>query len=267
LGSWHKPFISQHAGSDFEMNRNRIISDASSLDRNSALDLLASAYGDPSDSDEDGLNKKIQASSVSNELINHTIESQPNTSSNSGFHGTNVSSSSKERQQGPASQSLQSIGNTNNGPKGVRTRNKYQLKMVLSEGFQPRDIYSETQKKVQYEPSRSTMTSTEPLHGTDCQANRNSATVCMDGNRSTMTTVDNLVTSIVKPDKDSSRMHVFCLEHAIEVEKQLRTIGGAHIFLICCPGQSLGLLSSYFSLIQFDVPFYLRFGAHFMSSL
>ncbi|CAO2167429.1 unnamed protein product [Urochloa humidicola] len=221
--------------SDFEMNGNRIISDAASLGRNSALDLLASAYGDPSDSDEDVPNKKNSASHVSNELISNTIESQPITSSNGCCDGTNMSSSSKERQQGSSSQSSQCIGNTNNGPKGVRTRNKYQLKMVLSEGFQPKNMYSEMQKKVQYEPSRSTKTSTEPLCGTDCQDSRNSATICMDGNRSNTTMVDNLDTSIVKPDKDSSRMHVFCLEHAIEVEKQLQTIGGAHIFLLCRP--------------------------------
>ena len=159
------------------MNGNRIISYAAPLNRNSALDLLASAYRDPSDSDEDVLNKKNQVSNVSNELISHTIESRPNTSSNGGCDGTNVSSSSKERQQGPSSQSSQCIGNTNNGPKGVRTRNKYQLKMVLSEGFQPKDIYSEMQKKVQCEPSGSNKTSTEPLRGTDCQANRNSATL------------------------------------------------------------------------------------------
>ncbi|KAL2932629.1 Lysine-specific demethylase REF6 [Bienertia sinuspersici] len=36
-------------------------------------------------------------------------------------------------------------------------------------------------------------------------------------------------------DEDSSRMHVFCLEHAVEVEKQLRPIGGVHILLLCHP--------------------------------
>ncbi|KAK9926743.1 hypothetical protein M0R45_023956 [Rubus argutus] len=36
-------------------------------------------------------------------------------------------------------------------------------------------------------------------------------------------------------DHDSSRMHVFCLEHAVEVEQQLRSIGGAHILLLCHP--------------------------------
>ncbi|KAJ6799817.1 lysine-specific demethylase JMJ705 [Iris pallida] len=37
------------------------------------------------------------------------------------------------------------------------------------------------------------------------------------------------------PDKDSSRMHVFCLEHAVEVEKLLHPIGGVNIILLCHP--------------------------------
>ncbi|GAB4860532.1 hypothetical protein Ancab_035692 [Ancistrocladus abbreviatus] len=36
-------------------------------------------------------------------------------------------------------------------------------------------------------------------------------------------------------DEDSSRMHVFCLEHAVEVERQLRPIGGVYILLLCHP--------------------------------
>lgn len=36
-------------------------------------------------------------------------------------------------------------------------------------------------------------------------------------------------------DEDSSRMHVFCLEHAVEVEQKLRQIGGVHVFLFCHP--------------------------------
>jgi hypothetical protein len=65
----------------------------------------------------------------------------------------------------------------------------------------------------------------------------------MDGNRSSTTAMNDLVTHIVKPDKDSSRMHVFCLEHAAEVEKQLQSLGGAYIVLLCRPGQSLGSIS------------------------
>ncbi|KAH8486797.1 hypothetical protein H0E87_025702 [Populus deltoides] len=38
-----------------------------------------------------------------------------------------------------------------------------------------------------------------------------------------------------RSDKDSSCMHVFCLEHAVEIEQQLRQIGGVHILLLCHP--------------------------------
>ncbi|THF98592.1 hypothetical protein TEA_028877 [Camellia sinensis var. sinensis] len=38
-----------------------------------------------------------------------------------------------------------------------------------------------------------------------------------------------------RSDEDSSRLHVFCLQHAAEVEQRLRPIGGAHILLLCHP--------------------------------
>ncbi|KAL2639263.1 hypothetical protein GLYMA_06G174000v4 [Glycine max] len=40
---------------------------------------------------------------------------------------------------------------------------------------------------------------------------------------------------VLQSDEDSSRMHVFCLEHAAEAEQQLRSIGGADILLLCHP--------------------------------
>ncbi|KAI3773571.1 hypothetical protein L1987_48101 [Smallanthus sonchifolius] len=36
-------------------------------------------------------------------------------------------------------------------------------------------------------------------------------------------------------DEDSSRMHIFCLQHALEVEQRLRTVGGVHVLLLCHP--------------------------------
>lgn len=39
-----------------------------------------------------------------------------------------------------------------------------------------------------------------------------------------------------RSDEDSSRLHVFCLQHAVEVEKRLSSIGGADVFLVCHPG-------------------------------
>jgi hypothetical protein len=40
---------------------------------------------------------------------------------------------------------------------------------------------------------------------------------------------------------------VFCLEHAVEIEQQLRQIGGVHIFLLCHPGVSFFF---YFCVVE-----------------
>ncbi|XP_062202368.1 lysine-specific demethylase REF6-like [Phragmites australis] len=41
--------------------------------------------------------------------------------------------------------------------------------------------------------------------------------------------------AMLKYNKDSCRMHVFCLEHALETWTQLQQIGGANIMLLCHP--------------------------------
>lgn len=52
----------------------------------------------------------------------------------------------------------------------------------------------------------------------------------------TIISVENTKVSLpLRSDADSSRMHVFCLEHAVEVEQQLHTIGGVHMLLVCNP--------------------------------
>ncbi|XP_037407827.1 lysine-specific demethylase JMJ705-like [Triticum dicoccoides] len=196
--------------------------DAGPVTRNSAPDLLASAYGNQPDTDEDNRNKKIKVSHDSSEL-----------------DGTKILSSSIKWQQRPSSQSSRCIGGSgiSNGPRGVRTRNKYQLKMALSQGFQLKNNYWTMEQKVQPEPSRSKETVKEPLDasGADNDARCNSAAISVGDPRISTTTMDNLNKPIVKIDKDSSRMHVFCLEHAVEVEKQLQAIGGAHVILLCRP--------------------------------
>uniref|UniRef100_A0A0E0N6H6 JmjC domain-containing protein n=1 Tax=Oryza rufipogon TaxID=4529 RepID=A0A0E0N6H6_ORYRU len=262
---------------------NEIMADDAEIDKNSALDLLAFAHGGQPDPEEDPLEKILK--------IAHGInKSQPNSSNNVGCVGTKLSSSSTERQERPSSQNAHCNGSSviSNGPKGVRTRNKYQLKMVLSEGFQAKDIYSAKEKKVQSEPSSSkgdvketidvsgtendvgcksttisvsehrgstknmysvkekkvqskpsslkgTVKETVDVSGTENDARCKSITISVSEHRGSTPMTNSLAASIVKPDKDSSRMHVFCLEHAIEVEKQLHAIGGSNIMLICRP--------------------------------
>ncbi|CAM0884225.1 unnamed protein product [Alopecurus aequalis] len=222
----------------FEPYGNEILSDGEPVNRNSALDLLVSADGDQSNSTEDIRNKKLKLSHESMEVSGMT-EPQPNASSNVCFDGMKISSSSDNCQQKLLSQSSQCIGGPgiSDGPRGVRTRNKYKLKLALSEGFQLKDNRLVMEEKVQPEPPSPKRILKEPLDAssTDHDARCNSTAIVVGDPRSSTTTTDNLDTSIVKFDKDSSRMHVFCLEHAVEVEKQLREIGGAHVVLLCRP--------------------------------
>ncbi|KAF0916403.1 hypothetical protein E2562_007504 [Oryza meyeriana var. granulata] len=218
---------------------NEIMFDEAEIDRNSALDLLAFAYGGQSDSEEDPLKKILQVAHNSDQLLRSINESQPNSSSNVGCVGTKLPSSSVECQEIPSSQNAHCLASSviSNGPKGVRTRNKYQLKMVLSEGFQAKDMYSAKEKKVQSESSslKGTVKERVDVSGTENDARCNRTTISVSEHRGSTPMINSLATSIVKPDKDSSRMHVFCLEHAIEVEKQLHALGGSHIILLCRP--------------------------------
>lgn len=47
-------------------------------------------------------------------------------------------------------------------------------------------------------------------------------------------------------DEDSSRMHIFCLQHALEVEQRLRAVGGINILLLCHQGTFFFFLNYYF---------------------
>ncbi|KAG9446332.1 hypothetical protein H6P81_012460 [Aristolochia fimbriata] len=61
-----------------------------------------------------------------------------------------------------------------------------------------------------------------------------SVELCNAGDRDASEKKEN-ISFIQRSDKDSSRMHIFCLEHAVEVERQLHSIGGVQILLLCHP--------------------------------
>ncbi|KAK1359629.1 Lysine-specific demethylase REF6 [Heracleum sosnowskyi] len=53
---------------------------------------------------------------------------------------------------------------------------------------------------------------------------------------SALAPMDNIIKSYAsKTEEDSFRLHVFCLQHAVEVEQQLCSIGGVHMLLLCHP--------------------------------
>ncbi|KAL5225870.1 hypothetical protein ABZP36_012509 [Zizania latifolia] len=61
---------------------------------------------------------------------------------------------------------------------------------------------------------------------------KSSSDACLS---TTNASTDPDVLTMLKYNKDSCRMHVFCLEHALETWTQLQQIGGANIMLLCHP--------------------------------
>ncbi|KAB8117198.1 hypothetical protein EE612_058908 [Oryza sativa] len=61
---------------------------------------------------------------------------------------------------------------------------------------------------------------------------KSSSDTCVSAAKASM---DPDVLTMLRYNKDSCRMHVFCLEHALETWTQLQQIGGANIMLLCHP--------------------------------
>lgn len=49
----------------------------------------------------------------------------------------------------------------------------------------------------------------------------------------------------------SSRMHIFCLQHAREVEQRLCSVGGVHMLLFCHQGTVVFFIPFYHRIIKF----------------
>lgn len=95
----------------------------------------------------------------------------------------------------------------------------------------PHSAVSGDQEAVSY----GDISNSESRHQTELQLDTSSCVSATHKAETTMTTPPFPGSS----DEDSSRKHVFCLQHAMQVEKKLRSVGGAHIFLLCHPGYSL----------------------------
>lgn len=164
---------------------------------NSALDLLASAYGNSSDSEEDQVDLSISVDDHESNLINRPSGS---------LSQKEISCLSSHFQDCEAS--------------AVRTHEDY-VHSVKSEGC-------DTTSGTAFKNTRAvpTFNFSQDIHDAGSSMFVN-ATAPIDNKSASM---------LPQSDEDSSRLHVFCLEHAAEVEQQLRPIGGAHIMLLCHPG-------------------------------
>ena len=166
---------------------------------NTALALLASAYGNSSDSEEDQGDPDIAVDGDESNVINTTSGGLP-----SHFRDSHASPMTRlDREEDLSHQSFD-----------------------YSFEKQNYDTASGLAFKNTTAMPNSTSNCTQGAH---------------DAEKSllvkAMVPIDNKNASLLRQcDEDSSRMHVFCLEHAVEAEQQLRPIGGAHILLLCHPG-------------------------------
>jgi hypothetical protein len=178
---------------------------------NTALALLASAYGNSSDSEEDAVDDH------ESNAINSTSESLP----------SNVQVSHDNPMTRPDKDDILSESTS------------YEAHRFEGNFSQPCDQSLEDQdykitSGVAFENTRGMSYSTTYSSQDANNAEKSLSVKAMDA--------VNHKNALLVPqcDEDSSRMHVFCLEHAVEAEQQLRPIGGAHILLLCHPG--LGLI-------------------------
>ncbi|CAJ1975005.1 unnamed protein product [Sphenostylis stenocarpa] len=187
---------------------------------NTALALLASAYGNSSDSEEDQISvdghETNVVNSASESLLSHTQDSYA-TPRSPLDRGDNIPSKSASCED------------------FMHRRFECNLSHQSLDHSSKKQDYNIT-SGLTFENMRTMPNSTSICSQEAHDAERslpNKSVVPFDNKNASM---------VLQSDEDSSRMHVFCLEHAAEAEKQLCPIGGAQIFLLCHPGRQIKLV-------------------------
>ncbi|OIW18301.1 hypothetical protein TanjilG_31441 [Lupinus angustifolius] len=184
-----------------------------------ALSLLASAYGDSSDSEEDQGNSDIAVEGDELNMINPPSASR----------SQEISCLPSHSQDGHASP-------------GVRLDKE---DYIPSKSSDSHEDYMRTRVEHVMSPSNWSVKSedhdiTSGVVFKNMMAVPHSMLSCPQDVETSLLgkaviPIDKHSSLVPLSDEDSSRMHVFCLEHAVEAEQQLRPIGGAHILLLCHP--------------------------------
>nr|XP_010927559.1 lysine-specific demethylase REF6 [Elaeis guineensis] len=258
----------------------------------SALDLLASAYGGTSDTEDEEILHEKSACTDENDIKDSPLSCKPNEHPNVANELQNFCSSKdpnkeidlslvgSDSQNGTAQNSHYTGGSDDSSKlTNVSAGEKCQLKLEFHGSNQPENAKSAEEDSLddnrEITTSNSSIKSMEEprdfsyreadgaCHAIGSDDNHQSnmkignpdfgsenlsiqPDVCSESSEPTkgtatlsrnadIKTTDSALTVLQKCDKDSSRMHVFCLEHAVEVEKQLQPIGGVHIMLLCHP--------------------------------
>lgn len=184
---------------------------------NTALDLLAMTYGSSSDSEEDRVDSDIHAYANETNLSNCSLERRYQ-HDNLGFpslmhgrwggatEGGHVSSAVPLQMYDASAENECGRANYSNGS------HQYFDCSIESETGHPGSV---------------------ELNG--LERTFRDATTIRNGSTAIMPRESTNIFLASRSDEDSSRAHVFCLQHAVEAEQQLRPLGGVHIFLFCHP--------------------------------
>ncbi|KAK2968252.1 hypothetical protein RJ640_030302, partial [Escallonia rubra] len=177
----------------------------------SSLGLLALAYGDSSDSEEDRVDADNPSNVSESNFRGYSLETRPGSDNRYGG-ATGYRALARIEYEGEVT--LENIDS--NGDHACTIADYKDGRFDCSVGF---DSSGGRFKHVHAASNRSSV-------GHEAEV--------MTG--STITPTRNTNMPFAPPsDEDSSRMHVFCLQHAAEVEQRLRPVGGVHISLLCHP--------------------------------
>ncbi|KAK8617073.1 hypothetical protein V6N13_117041 [Hibiscus sabdariffa] len=214
---------------------NQEVEDTVKRGETSALGLLASAYGNSSDSEEDHAEPnatvcchaiKINSANVSPERKFQCNDSDLSPDDANKSHNPSLPTVESEDEAPPhVSRCFSKLGSER-----VDIMNQSPQTFDPSADFRTDKLISRRSNCLEDKfRDRSTMLHANPSHSPATHSTekmRFSKAVPMEN-------AD--IPFVQRSNEDSSRMHVFCLEHAVEVEQQLRQIGGVHVFLLCHP--------------------------------
>ncbi|GMJ13702.1 relative of early flowering 6, Jumonji domain-containing protein 12, ETHYLENE INSENSITIVE 6 [Hibiscus trionum] len=207
----------QSAKYKFQMvdQSNQLVEDTENGEHTSALGLLASTYGNSSDS-EDHVEPNATVSGDERNSTNDSPERK--------FH-YNDSGFSAVDANGGCNPSLSRLASVAEAPVHAIDCDSEPQTLDNTILFETDTLASRRSNDLDDKFSDANPSYSSATHGTKKMRFGN-ATVAMEN-------VD--IRFAPRSDEDSSRMHVFCLQHAVEVEQQLRQIGGVHVFLLCHP--------------------------------
>lgn len=183
----------------------------------SSLGLLALTYGDPSDSEEEDSEANLPAEGCG-------------TSKSDDSRNGDASANTEPKINCREERSLQtSDSNAKYGLALATSKDGEARNFDISDEFDTNSSTMIESNSLTHRSSRhQTESQLDSLNTSSCKAVGTHRTGLAPQEPTTMPFSSRL-------DEDSSRLHVFCLQHAMQVEKRLSQVGGADVFLVCHP--------------------------------